>query len=194
MADIAVRAAAPGDAAAVQAIYAFHVAHGTASFDTEAPDAAFWRDKIAQVTAKGWPFLVAELVEQPPLTLSLSKGERTARVVGHAYATQFRDRAAYAHTCENSIYVADEMRGHGVGRDLLAALVTAAKASGFEQMIAVIGGGEPASVALHEKLGFVHAGRMRNVGCKFGRKLDTVYMQLDMTNLPPAGGGTGESG
>lgn len=161
-----IRAATPGDAEVVQAIYAFHVAHGTASFDTEAPDPAFWRDKIAAVTAKGWPFLVAE---------------QDGVVVGHAYATQFRDRAAYAHTCENSIYVADAMRGQGVGRELLAALVDGARDCGFEQMIAVIGGGEPASVTLHERLGFVHAGRMRNVGYKFGRKLDTVYMQLDLT-------------
>jgi L-amino acid N-acyltransferase YncA len=161
-----IRPATPADAAAVQAIYAFHVAHGTASFDTEAPDDDFWRDKIAAVTAKGWPFLAAE---------------RDGNVVGHAYATQFRDRAAYAHTCENSIYVADEMRGQGVGRALLSKLIGAARASGFEQMIAVIGGGEPSSVALHEKLGFVCAGRMRNVGYKFGSKLDTVYMQLDLT-------------
>lgn len=165
MAEIAIRSATAEDAAAVQAIYAFHVAHGTASFDTEAPDEHFWRDKIAHVTGRGWPFLVAQ---------------RSGTVVGHAYATQFRDRAAYAHTCENSIYIADGMRGQGVGRALLSALVEAARTFGFEQMIAVIGGGEPASVALHEKLGFVHAGRMRNVGFKFGRTLDTVYMQLDM--------------
>ena len=163
-----IRSATPADAAAVQAIYAFHVAHGTASFDTEAPQVGFWRDKIAQIIAKGWPFLVTE---------------QGGQVVGHAYVTQFRDRAAYAHTCENSIYVADTMRGRGVGRELLRALIAAAKVSGFEQMIAVIGGGEPASVALHERLGFVHAGRMRNVGYKFGRKLDTVYMQLDLTRL-----------
>lgn len=160
-----IRTATPGDAAAVQGIYAFHVAHGTATFDTEPPDEAFWREKIAQVTAKGWPFLVAE---------------QGGAVIGHAYATQFRDRAAYAHTCENSIYIADGMRGRGVGRLLLAALVDAARDCGFEQMIAVIGGGEPASVALHDRLGFVHAGRMRNVGFKFGRKLDTVYMQKDL--------------
>lgn len=162
-----IRAATPDDAAAVQAIYEFHVAHGTASFDTEAPGKAFWQDKIAAATAKRWPFLVVE---------------QGGALVGYAYATQFRDRAAYAHTCEDSIYVADAMRGQRLGRALLAELVGAAKACGFEQMIAVIGGGEPASVALHERLGFVHAGRMRNVGFKFGRKLDTVYMQLDLTN------------
>ena len=166
MAEITIRPATPDDAAAVAAIYAFHVAHGTASFDTEAPDAGFWRDKIGHVLARGWPFLVAE---------------REGEVVGHAYATQFRDRAAYSHTCENSIYIADALRGQGVGAMLLGALIVAARESGFEQMIAVIGGGEPASVALHGKLGFVHAGRMRNVGRKFGRVLDTVYMQYDLT-------------
>lgn len=161
-----IRLATPDDATAVRAIYAFHVANGTASFDTEAPDEAYWRDKIVDVIAKGWPFLVAEW---------------SGAVIGYAYATQFRDRAAYARTCENSIYVADGMRGKGVGRGLLNALVKEARAAGFEQMIAVIGGAEPASVALHEKLGFIHAGRLQSVGCKFGRKLDTVYMQLDLT-------------
>jgi L-amino acid N-acyltransferase YncA len=161
-----IRAATTADADAVQAIYAFHVANGTASFDTIAPDGIFWRDKIAAVTGRSWPFLVAE---------------RDGAVVGYAYATQFRDRAAYAHTCENSIYVSDRMRGQGVGRALLAALVGAARAHGFEQMIAVVGGGEPASLALHERLGFGHVGRLRHVGYKFGRKLDTVYMQLDLT-------------
>jgi len=166
LADIVIRPATPGDAGAVQAIYAFHVAHGTASFDTEAPVEDFWRGKIGHVIARGWPFLVAEM---------------DGTVVGHAYATQFRDRAAYAHSCENSIYVADATRGKGVGRQLLAALIDAARACGFEQMIAVIGGGEPASVALHSGHGFAHSGRMRNVGFKFGRQLDKVYMQRDLT-------------
>ena len=147
----------------MQAIYDHHVAHSTATFDTEAPDTAFWCEKINAVAARGWPFLVVE---------------RNGEVAGYAYATQFRDRAAYAHTCENSIYIADAQRGSGLGSILLAALVDAAGKAGFEQMIAVIGGGEPASVALHGKLGFVEAGRMRQVGMKFGRRLDTVYMQL----------------
>lgn len=160
-----IRPARDTDAQAIAAIYAFHVAHGTATFDTRAPDVAAWAAKIADVTARGWPFVVAE---------------HDGEVLGYCYATQFRDRAAYAHTCENSIYVADAARGCGVGSALLAALIAAARGCGFEQMIAVIGGGEPASVALHAKCGFVHAGRMRNVGRKFGRLLDTVYMQRDL--------------
>ena len=163
---MAIRPARTSDAQAIAAIYAWHVANGTATFDTAAPDAAVWAEKLADFGARGLPFLVAE---------------RDGAVAAYAYAARFRDRAAYAHTCEDSIYVAHDARGGGVGSALLPALIAEARACGFEQMIAVIGGGEPASVALHGKCGFVHAGRMRNVGRKFGRLLDTVYMQCDLT-------------
>lgn len=165
MAEVTIRPARVDDAQAIAAIYAWHVANGTATFDTSAPDVAAWAEKIADFAARGFPFLVAE---------------RAGELVAYAYAARFRDRAAYAHTCEDSIYVAHDARGGGIGTALLSALIVAARASGFQQMLAVIGGGEPASVALHGKCGFVHAGRMRNVGKKFGRLLDTVYMQCDL--------------
>lgn len=166
LAELHIRPARPDDARAVCAIYDYHVARGTASFDSEGPGEAEWAARIADISGHGGPFLIAE---------------REGDVLGYAYATQFRPRAAYARTCENSIYICDTARGIGVGTILLGNLLEAARECGFEQMIAVIGGGEPASVALHAKLGFVHAGRMRNVGFKFGRKLDTVYMQCDLT-------------
>ncbi len=166
MADALIRPARDGDAQAIGEIYAWHVAGGTATFDTVAPEAQAWAAKIDDFAARGWPFLVAEHDEQ---------------VVGYAYAARFRDRAAYAATCEDSIYIGDEARGLGIGTALMLALLAAARAAGFEQMIAVVGGGEPASVALHAKCGFAHAGRLRNVGHKFGRVLDTVYMQCDLT-------------
>jgi L-amino acid N-acyltransferase YncA len=166
LADVAIRPAHAGDAQAIAAIYAWHVANGTATFDTAAPDAEAWAEKLADFTARGLPFLVAEC---------------GGRMVAYAYAARFRDRAAYAHTCEDSVYVSHEARGAGIGSVLLPALIEAARAAGFRQMLGVIGGGEPASVALHAKCGFVHAGRMRNVGKKFGRLLDTVYMQCDLT-------------
>jgi L-amino acid N-acyltransferase YncA len=162
---VIIRIVTPDDAAAIAAIYAHHVCHGTASFDIEPPGVDTWRDKIGLILSKSWPFLVVEKNDQ---------------LVGYAYATQFRDRPAYAETCENSIYVAKDSVGTGIGTALLQALLDRATQSGFRQMIAVIGGGEPASVALHAKLGFVQAGRMRNVGRKFGRLLDTVYMQLEL--------------
>jgi phosphinothricin acetyltransferase len=169
--DVTIRPVRTSDAQAIAAIYAWHVANGTATFDTVAPDAGAWAEKIADYLSRGFPFLAAE---------------RGGDLVAYAYAARFRDRAAYAHTCEDSIYVAHDARGSGIGSALLGALIGAARASGFEQMIAVIGGGEPASVALHGKCGFVHAGRMRNVGRKFGRLLDTVYMQRDLREEEPA--------
>lgn len=160
------RAATPDDAEAIAAIYAHHVLHGTATFDTEPPTAKFWLGKIGALAKRGRPFLVAEV---------------DGDVAGYAYATQFRDRAAYARTCENSIYVSPDMTGRGIGTELIAALLEAAAVHGFREIIAVIGGGEPASVALHTRAGFRHAGRMERVGEKFGRLLDTVYMQRSLT-------------
>jgi L-amino acid N-acyltransferase YncA len=160
--NVSIRQASVDDAAAVAAIYAHHVAHGTASFDTIPRSEVETAARIAECVGRGWPFLVAE---------------KDGEVVGYAYATQFRDRPAYRSTCENSIYVAADHIGQGIGRGLLAALLDAAEQASFRQMIAVIGGAEPASAALHSKAGFVEAGRMKAVGRKFGRWLDTLYMQ-----------------
>jgi L-amino acid N-acyltransferase YncA len=161
----AIRPADVRDAAAIATIYAEHVRVGTASFDTLPRSISDTQSKIEEITGKGWPFLVAE---------------RDGEILGYAYANQFRDRAAYSFACENSIYVHADTVGQGVGAALLGALIEAATDFGFRQMIAVIGGGEPASVAVHGKMGFQHAGRMRSVGRKFGRWLDTVYMQLEL--------------
>ncbi len=149
--------------------------HGTASFESAAPDAAEMAARMRKVLDAGAPWLVA-LDDQ-------------GAVLGYAYASQFRDRPAYRLACENSIYIADEQRGQGLGTALLAALIAACTATGFRQMIAVIGGAEPGSIALHAALGFSHAGRMRSIGRKHGCWLDTVYMQLALgagNTAPPA--------
>lgn len=172
--EIRIRSAHRTDADAVARIYAHHVLNGTASFDIVPRTSAEMEQKIADISAKGWPFLVAE---------------RDGRILGYAYATAFRDRPAYGFTCEDSIYVDTDCVGQGVGRRLLRALMTQATQCGFRQMMAVIGGGEPASVALHSKMGFTHAGLMRSVGRKFGRWLDSVYMQAELgegnRSVPP---------
>ncbi|MBB5985694.1 GNAT family N-acetyltransferase [Sphingobium lignivorans] len=169
---IAIRPVEPADAGQIAAIYAHHVLHGTATFDTDPPGVEQWHEKIGQCLGRQWPFLVAL--------------DEAGTILGYAYATQFRDRPAYAHACEDSIYVRSDRTGQGVGRALLAALVAAAAARGFTQMLAVIGGGEPGSVALHGRLGFRHAGRMEKVGRKFGQWLDTVYMQRALGDEAPA--------
>lgn len=156
------RPARPADAPAITAIYAHHVAHGTATFDTEPPAVAAMAARIAAVTGAGWPWLVAE---------------RQGELLGYAYAAQLRDRPAYRHTAEDSIYIAPGEIGRGIGRALLAELLAAARAADFRQMIAVIGDAAPASVALHRSLGFREVGRWHDAGWKFGRWCDVVHMQ-----------------
>lgn len=160
---VAIRPAVPDDAAAIAGIYAHHVLHGTATYEIVPPSAATMREKIVHIVAKGWPFLVAY---------------EEAEVLGYCYATQFRDRPAYAYACEDSIYVSVDHARRGIGRALLTALLAAATDHGFRQMVAVIGGAEPASVALHAALGFEHAGRLPAMGWKSGRWLDSVYMRI----------------
>lgn len=161
--DFFIRTATGADGAAIAEIYSHHVLHGTATYDTVSPSADYMQEKIADIRAKNWPFLVATFADA---------------VVGYAYATQFRDRPAYAYACENSIYIAPDRIRQGIGRQLLSALIVEAREFGFRQMVAVIGGAEPTSVALHTALGFEHAGRLSAVGWKAGRWLDSVYMQL----------------
>lgn len=162
-----IRPATLADAAAIAAIYAPQVLAGTASFETEAPDAAEMAARLARVLDKGWPWLVWD-----------AGGD----LLGYAYASQFRDRAAYRSTCENSIYVAADAARQGVGKALLLALCDAARTAGFREMIAVIGdgSGNHASVGLHRACGFAEAGKLTNVGQKFGRWLDVVYMQRSL--------------
>jgi L-amino acid N-acyltransferase YncA len=153
------------DAEAIAAIYAHHVLHGTASYDLEPLSVEETQAKVRRIVGAGWPFLVAE---------------HDGQVVGYAYVTQFRDRAAYAWTCENSIYVDSDRQGRGIGKALLQELCRCAEEFGFRQMVAVIGGAEPASIALHEACGFQEVGRLRSAGWKHGRWLDNVYMQLGL--------------
>ena len=162
-ATIVIDPATTADAPAIAVIYAHHVAHGTATYDLEPRSAETTAALIDEHRAKGWPFLVA-------------CGEDGA-VAGYAYASQFRDRPAYAWACEDSIYIDPAWQGRGIGRALLEALLAAAEAAGFRTMIAVIGGAEPASIALHARCGFDHAGQLDASGWKHGRWLDTVFMQ-----------------
>jgi phosphinothricin acetyltransferase len=111
-------------------------------------------------------------------------------VLGYAYAGPFRPRLAYRHTLEDSVYVAAEAHRRGIGRSLLHALITRATEAGFRQMIAVIGDSDQAaSIGLHAALGFRMIGTLEAVGYKFGRWLDTVYMQRALgpgREMPPA--------
>ncbi len=162
-ADIVIRDVADADMPIVQAIYAHHVLHGLASFEVQPPDLQEMIRRRDAIRAGGYPYRVAVV---------------DGTVKGYAYASQFRPRPAYAHTVENSVYVADGAHRRGIGRKLLADLIDKCTALGFRQMVAVIGdSGNAPSIGVHAALGFRHAGTMKSCGFKFGRWVDTVVMQ-----------------
>jgi phosphinothricin acetyltransferase len=171
--------AKPADASEIAAIYAHHVLHGVATFEVEPPDAEEIGRRIAKVRDAGHPWLVAR--------------DAAGAMLGYAYAGPFHPREAYRFTCEDSIYLAHDRLGQGIGAALLAALIDAAEAAGFRQMIAQIVAPAPenpgASIPLHRRFGFSEVGRTIAVGRKFGRWLDVVTMQRALgagDGSPPA--------
>ncbi|SDY68059.1 phosphinothricin acetyltransferase [Micromonospora pattaloongensis] len=169
-----VRPATPGDLAAIAAIYAHYVETSIATFDEVAPTVADWERKAADLAARGLPLLIAD------------DGE----VAGYAYAAPWRPKPAYRHTVEDSIYLAPGHTGKGLGRALLAALLDRCGAAGARQVIAVItDSGDPGSLTLHRRLGFVDAGRLTAVGFKHGRWIDTLLLQRDLTDATADGPG-----
>ena len=171
------RAAVAADLPAIQAIYAHHVRTGTASFEEIPPDLAEIKRRWQSVVARGLPYLVVE---------------RDGVVVGYAYAQLFRERSAYRFAVEDSIYIAPDAQRIGIGSALMAALIERCTARGCRQMVAVIGDSANAgSIALHAAAGFRHVGAFHDVGFKFGRWLDTVFMQRALgdgeESLPPVG-------
>jgi phosphinothricin acetyltransferase len=157
------RDAIPADVPAITAIYAHHVLTGTGTFEEVPPDEAEMAARLAKVQNAGCAWLVTE---------------QDGVVTGYGYYSQFRDRSAYRFTAEDSIYVRDDVRGMGVGKALVQALLERATAQGFRQMLAVIGDSENAgSIGLHASLGFRQVGVMRGVGLKFDRWVDVVTMQ-----------------
>jgi len=151
------------DVAALTAIYAHHVLHGTGTFETEPPTEADMAARRADVLGKGLPYLVAE--------------DEAGELLGFAYCNWFKPRPAYRYSAEDSIYLADAARGKGVGTQLLTALADAAQAAGVRKLIAVIGDSANAgSVGVHRKLGFSHVGVLKDCGWKFGQWRDVVLM------------------
>jgi phosphinothricin acetyltransferase len=159
-----IRALAEGDLPAVAGIYAHYVTATVATFDETPPGVEDWRAKAAGLAEL--PFLVAEV-----------DGE----VAGYAYVSQYRPKPAYRHTLEDSIYLSPAHTGKGLGRLLLGELITRVSLTPARCLVAVIAdSGDPASIRLHAKFGFTEAGRLKGVGFKQGRWIDTVLLQLDL--------------
>lgn len=157
------RPALPTDAPDIQSIYAHHVLNSTGTFDEVPPSVEDTAAQMRAITAAGWPWLVATDV---------------SGILGFALYKQLRDRRAYRYAVEDSVYVRDDVRGQGVGRTLVAALLDRATERGFRQMFAIIGDAENVgSIGLHTALGFARVGLLKAAGFKHGRWLDVVYMQ-----------------
>jgi phosphinothricin acetyltransferase len=162
-----IRAAEERDIPDIREIYNYYVTNSVVTFDEKQWTVAQWRDKFAHLTKLGLPFLVAE--------------SPTGQVLGYALAQPWAGKSAYRYTVEDSIYLGQAAAGKGLGRVLLEALIDACREKGLRELVAVVSDkGAEASVALHEKLGFVEVGRMGRVGFKFGRWLGTIYLQKSL--------------
>jgi phosphinothricin acetyltransferase len=166
---IVIRAGVARDARAVAAIYNHEVTESVSTFDTEPRSVAAQRSLIRRRDAGRHPFLVAEL---------------DGVVVGYGSLSAYKQRAGYRHTVEDSVYVDGAVQGRGVGRALLTELVRLADAGGHHCVLAFIATPNPASVALHESLGFQPAGLQREVGWKHGRWVDVAMLQRVRTGAP----------
>ena len=158
-----IRPTAEPDLPEIQAIYAHHVLHGTGTFEETPPSLEEIAARFRRGTERGFAWRVA--------------ADATG-ILGFAYYGPFRDRHAYRFLVEDSIYVREDVRGQGVGKQLVACLLADAEAAGMRQMVALIGDAENiGSIGMHASLGFQRTGTMRAAGLKFGRWLDVVVMQ-----------------
>lgn len=163
-----IRPATTDDAAACARIYAPYVTDTLVSFETEPPSAEEMARRIE-----------ASLAEHAWLVLE-TEGETGPEVIGYAYATQHRTRAAYRWACDVSIYLDQERRGKGAGKALYAALLPILKERGFRRALAGIALPNEASIGIHRSFGFTDVGTYRNIGWKFDAWHDVAWMQLDL--------------
>jgi len=168
-----IRLARESDAEAIQRIYAPFVLHTAVSFETEPPSVDEMRSRIRKILAR-LPWLVCE-----------SKGG----VIGYAYASPHRERAAYGWSVDVTVYIHEEFRRHGIGKALYASLFQVLRLQGFYNAYAGVTLPNPGSVGLHEAMGFKPVGVYRDVGYKLGRWHDVGWWQLalrDHSTAPAA--------
>ena len=163
---IQIRDAYSADLPAITEIYRDSVLHGVASYEIKAPDLNEMTTRFEAIRGQGYPYIAAE--------------DEAGTLLGYAYASAFRTRPAYRWLVEDSIYLSPHARGQGIGKALLRELLARCNALGFRQMVAVIGGASPASVALHASLGFTMTGTLKGTGFKHGQWLDTAIMQIEL--------------
>ncbi|MBD1388319.1 N-acetyltransferase family protein [Neiella sp. HB171785] len=157
-----IRTATNNDANAIAAIYNHYIENTVVTFEEQLVDEAQMAERIQRVQQQGLPWLVATIDD---------------KVVGYAYATQWKERSAYRYSVESTVYLDRSYHGKGLGTELYQALIEHLKPLGFNSVIGGVTLPNPASVALHEKLGMEKVAHFKDVGLKFGQWLDVGYWQ-----------------
>ena len=161
-----IRNVTPQDTAAITKIYNEYIAHTVISFETEPLSEAEMQQRIDRIST-AFPYLVYEV-----------DGE----VSGYCYAHEWKERAAYRHTLETTVYLSPRHTGKGIGRALMQRLIAECRGRGCHALIACITANNEASKSLHAKLGFVQVSHFKSVGYKFGQWLDVVDYELLLTS------------
>ncbi len=160
---IIIRDVIASDAGAIATIYNPYVTETVITFEKIPVTSAEILSRIENILNSGFPYIVAE---------------KDNRVIGYAYAGQWRSRAAYKHTVETSIYLAQEVIGHGAGTTLYKELLERLRQLEIHVVLGGITLPNPVSVRLHEKLGFTKVAHFNEAGYKFGRWLDVGFWEL----------------
>jgi len=157
------RSATFSDAPVIAQIYNHYIANTVITFEEELVSADEMTQRIAEISSAGMPWLVCQENE---------------RVIGFAYASKWKSRCAYRHSVETSIYLRNDATGRGLGHTLYKGLITDLKKQGYHSIIGGAALPNPASIALHEKLGFVKVAHFKEVGRKFDQWIDVGYWEL----------------
>jgi len=168
-----IRPATAADAEPIALVYNYYVLETVITFEEEPIAPTDMAERIAQTNAAGLPWLVAE---------------QGGSVIGYAYASKWRPRSAYRFSVETTVYLAPDCYGKGVGTSLYRELQTRLKEMHFHTAIGVIAQPNPASEALHEKLGYRKVAHFKEVGFKFGRWIDVCYWQCALQSAPHGNG------
>ncbi|MEP1095800.1 MAG: arsinothricin resistance N-acetyltransferase ArsN1 family B [Cyclobacteriaceae bacterium] len=159
-----IRIATSDDSKAISDIYNYYVLNSHSTFETEPVSVEEMGQRIERVTREfQLPWLVFEI---------------DGKIAGYTYATQWKPRAAYEKTVETTVYLHQEEFGKGIGSQLYIGLLEQLENSGYHAILGGIAQPNEASIALHEKLGFVKVGQLKEVGLKFNKWVDVGYWQL----------------
>jgi L-amino acid N-acyltransferase YncA len=160
-----IRPAKINDALSISEIYNYYVANSVISFEEEAVSESEMQHRISEVNSSSLPWLVAD---------------NNSEILGYAYATRWKARAAYRYSVEITIYLHNKFTGKGLGSKLYASLFEALQDVGVNVVIGGVALPNPASVALHEKFGLEKVAHFKKVGFKFGKWVDVAYWQKEL--------------